>query len=70
MRPSLSESLGNWGQKGTSGDNSATEWIASVAEVKGKLPMPVTAPAGEKGARFAEDGLAVARTHSILRKQF
>ena len=62
MRPSLSESLGNWGQNRKSGDDSVTERIAAVAEVKGKLPMPVTAPAGEKGARFAEDGLGEART--------
>ena len=32
-------------------ENSATDRIADVADVRGKLPMPVTAPAATKGIR-------------------
>ena len=65
MNPSLSESLGNRGQKGISSDDSTTDSIASAVEVKGRLPMPVTAPAGTNG-RLREDRMGVDCTLSVL----
>lgn len=39
-------------KKEFSGENSATERIADVADVRGRLPMPVTAAAATKGIRL------------------
>src|ERR1700691_1809130 len=59
---SCCESWGNCGQKGTSGENSATERTADVIDVRGRLPMPVTAPAATNGIRPICDLMAVVCT--------
>jgi hypothetical protein len=68
MAASLSEIRGSWGQKGTSGENSATDVIADATEIWGRLPIPVTAPAGTKGFRLMWVGTAIDGNLSILRK--
>src|SRR5215510_7362268 len=62
MAASCSERRGSCGQKGTSGDDAATDWIAASTDVRGRLPTPVTAPDGAKGLRSICDGIAVDRT--------
>jgi len=49
MALSDGESCGSWGQNGTSGENWATACIAEETELRGKLPIPVTAPAETNG---------------------
>ena len=51
MAASRSERCGSCGQKGTCGEKVITDSRASACEVSGRLPTPVTAPAGSKVGR-------------------
>src|SRR4029077_12443861 len=66
MAASRSESCGNWGQNGTSEENSATDRSAAAGDVNGRLPIPVTAPAGTKGIRGVCDETAVDCAFSVV----